>query len=27
MMNAAVTRLLEDLGVEKENVLFDDFGE
>jgi len=27
MMNAAVTRLLEELGVEKENVLFDDFGE
>ena len=27
MMNAAVTRLLEDLGVEEENVLFDDFGE
>jgi Na+-transporting NADH:ubiquinone oxidoreductase subunit F len=27
MMNAAVSRLLEDLGVEKENVLFDDFGE
>jgi len=27
MMNAAITRLLEDLGVEKENVLFDDFGE
>jgi Na+-transporting NADH:ubiquinone oxidoreductase subunit F len=27
MMNAAVNRLLEDLGVEKENVLFDDFGE
>ncbi len=27
MMNAAVTRLLEDLGVEKDNVLFDDFGE
>ena len=27
MMNAAITRLLEELGVEKENVLFDDFGE
>jgi len=27
MMNAAINRLLEDLGVEKENVLFDDFGE
>jgi Na+-transporting NADH:ubiquinone oxidoreductase subunit F len=27
MMNAAVTRLLEDLGVEEENILFDDFGE
>jgi len=27
MMNAAITRLLEDLGVEQENVLFDDFGE
>jgi len=27
MMNAAVLRLLEDLGVEKENILFDDFGE
>jgi Na+-transporting NADH:ubiquinone oxidoreductase subunit F len=27
MMNAAIIRLLEDLGVEKENVLFDDFGE
>lgn len=27
MMNAAIARLLEDLGVEKENVLFDDFGE
>lgn len=27
MMNAAITRLLEDLGVERENVLFDDFGE
>jgi Na+-transporting NADH:ubiquinone oxidoreductase subunit F len=27
MMNAAITHLLEDLGVEKENVLFDDFGE
>ncbi len=26
MMNAAVQRLLEDLGVEQENVLFDDFG-
>jgi Na+-transporting NADH:ubiquinone oxidoreductase subunit F len=26
MMNAAVERLLEDLGVEKENILFDDFG-
>ena len=27
MMNAAVIRLLDDLGVEKENVLLDDFGE
>ena len=27
MMNAAINRLLEDLGVEKDNVLFDDFGE
>jgi Na+-transporting NADH:ubiquinone oxidoreductase subunit F len=27
LMIAAVTRLLEDLGVEKENVLFDDFGD
>jgi Na+-transporting NADH:ubiquinone oxidoreductase subunit F len=26
MMIAAVTRLLDDLGVEEENVLFDDFG-
>jgi len=26
MMNAAVSRLLDDLGVEEENVLFDDFG-
>jgi len=26
MMNAAVTRLLDDLGVEQENILFDDFG-
>ena len=26
MMIAAVERLLEDLGVEEENVLFDDFG-
>ncbi len=26
MMNAAVFKLLDDLGVEKENVLFDDFG-
>jgi Na+-transporting NADH:ubiquinone oxidoreductase subunit F len=26
MMNAAVERLLYDLGVEEENVLFDDFG-
>jgi len=27
LMIAAVTRLLEDLGVEKENILFDDFGD
>jgi len=27
LMIAAVTHLLEDLGVEKENVLFDDFGD
>ncbi|RPH95850.1 MAG: NADH:ubiquinone reductase (Na(+)-transporting) subunit F [Lysobacterales bacterium] len=27
LMIAAVTRLLEDLGVEKDNVLFDDFGD
>lgn len=27
LMVSAVTRLLEDLGVEKENVLFDDFGD
>jgi Na+-transporting NADH:ubiquinone oxidoreductase subunit F len=27
MMVAAVTRLLYDLGVENENVLFDDFGD
>jgi Na+-transporting NADH:ubiquinone oxidoreductase subunit F len=27
MMNAAVIRLLDDLGVEQENVLLDDFGE
>ena len=26
MMNAAITRLLDDLGVEPENILFDDFG-
>jgi len=26
MMNAAVTKLLDDLGVEPENILFDDFG-
>lgn len=26
MMNAAIFKLLEDLGVEKENVLYDDFG-
>ncbi|RKZ44096.1 MAG: NADH:ubiquinone reductase (Na(+)-transporting) subunit F, partial [Gammaproteobacteria bacterium] len=26
MMNAAITRLLYELGVEKENVMFDDFG-
>lgn len=26
MMNAAVTKMLEDLGVEKENILLDDFG-
>lgn len=26
MMNAAVTKMLEDLGVEPENILFDDFG-
>jgi len=26
MMNAAITRLLDDLGVEKDNILFDDFG-
>ena len=26
MMNDAVTRMLEDLGVEQENILFDDFG-
>lgn len=26
MMNAAVTKLLESLGVEKENIMFDDFG-
>ncbi len=26
MMNAAVFKMLEDLGVEKENILFDDFG-
>jgi Na+-transporting NADH:ubiquinone oxidoreductase subunit F len=26
MMNAAITRLLDDLGVEQENILFDDFG-
>lgn len=26
MMNAAVTKMLEDLGVENENILFDDFG-
>ena len=26
MMNAAVERLLDDLGVDKENILFDDFG-
>jgi Na+-transporting NADH:ubiquinone oxidoreductase subunit F len=27
MMNGAVLQLLEDLGVEKDNILFDDFGE
>ncbi len=26
MMNAAVIKMLEDLGVEKENILLDDFG-
>jgi len=26
MMNAAVTKMLEDLGVEPENIFFDDFG-
>lgn len=26
MMNAAVTQMLEDLGVERENIMFDDFG-
>lgn len=26
MMNAAVTRMLEDLGVEPENIMYDDFG-
>jgi Na+-transporting NADH:ubiquinone oxidoreductase subunit F len=26
MMNASVIKMLEDLGVEKENILLDDFG-
>jgi len=26
MMNAAVIRMLEDLGVERENIMLDDFG-
>ena len=26
MMNAAVIRMLEDLGVEKDNIMLDDFG-
>jgi len=26
VMNAAVTKMLEDLGVEKENIMLDDFG-
>jgi Na+-transporting NADH:ubiquinone oxidoreductase subunit F len=26
MMNAAVTKMLLDLGVDKENILLDDFG-